>query len=70
MAYIEGKDVRVDDVLCNATGAKYTVTKVQAIGGARKVFYHHPAKKNASFLIPNEARTRVAVPRPDVVQPV
>ncbi|MEJ3405052.1 hypothetical protein WDJ51_09935 [Rathayibacter sp. YIM 133350] len=61
--YIAGREVAVNDVLWSAGGG-FAVTKVVEGRGGRRVFYQHPQKKRAYVTIPDDARTRVVVPRP------
>lgn len=64
-AYVPAGELRTGDVMINAAGADFTVTKVKRIREGRKVFVERPTGVATSFTARYDALTRVSLPRPE-----
>ncbi|WP_419818562.1 hypothetical protein [Glaciibacter flavus] len=63
-AYVPAGSLRAGDVMVNAHGTDFTVTKVTRIRDGRKVFVERPDGAASTFTARFDARTRVTLPRP------
>jgi hypothetical protein len=62
IVYVQARQLRARDVLVNAAGADFTVTKVARVGRGFRVRYTRADGGDAAFTAAPEAVIRVALP--------
>lgn len=63
VTYVQARQLRVGDVLVNAGGSDFTVTKIARVGRGYRVHYLRADGGAAAFTAAPESITRVTVPR-------
>lgn len=63
ITYVQARELRIGDVLVNAAGSDFTVTRVARVGRGYRVHYLRADGAGAAFTAAPEAITRVTLPR-------
>jgi hypothetical protein len=64
ITYVQARQLRVGDVLVNAAGSDFVITKVARVGRGYRVHYRRADGDAGAFTAAPEAITRVEQPRP------